>query len=133
MASNNAVLAVAEDTLDSLPQEFHRRIQNVRVLASAIALRSSSSGSVCQRLRVEGAFFVEDKSQQIVAVLFALETESAFRLLVRGFCPVLGRALLLNCLEDNLLRIESRATLISKLYGDVVVEFISGRTTANIS
>jgi hypothetical protein len=79
------------------------------------------------------AFLVEDKSEQIVTAFFSLETESPFCLLVRGFCPVLGRALLLNCLEDNLLRIESRATLISKLYGDVVVEFISGRTTANIS
>jgi hypothetical protein len=133
MASNNAVLAVAEDTLESLPQELHRRIQNVRVVASAIALRSSSSGSVCQRLRVEGAFLVEDKSQQIVAVLFALETESAFRLLVGGFCPVLRRALLLACLDDNFLSVESRATLVSKLYRDVVVEFIGRRASANIS
>ena len=79
------------------------------------------------------AFLVEDKSEQIVTVFFSLETESPFCLLVRGFCPVQRRALLLNCLGDNLLRIDSRATLVSKLYGDVVVEFKVGRTTANIS
>jgi hypothetical protein len=79
------------------------------------------------------AFLVEDKSKQIVAVSFALETESPFCLLVGGFCPVLRRALLLTCLDHNFLRVESRATLVSKLYGDVVVEFIVRRATANIS
>jgi hypothetical protein len=79
------------------------------------------------------AFLVEDESEQIVTVFFSLETESPFCLLIRGFCPVLRRALLLNCLEDNLLRIESRATLVSKFYGDAVVEFIVGRTTADVS
>jgi hypothetical protein len=82
---------------------------------------------------LRGAFLVEDKSQQIVAVLFALETESAFRLLVGGFCPVLRRALLLARLDDNFLSVESRATLVSKLYRDVVLEFIGRRASANIS
>jgi hypothetical protein len=79
------------------------------------------------------AFLVEDKSKQIVAVAFALETESPFCLLVRGFCPVLRRALLLTCLDHSFLRVESRAALVSKLYGDVIVEFIVRRPTANIS
>ena len=79
------------------------------------------------------AFLVEDKSKQIVAVSFALETEFPFRLLVSGFCPVLRRALLLTCLDHNILRVDRRATLVSKLYGDVVVEFIVRRATANIS
>jgi hypothetical protein len=79
------------------------------------------------------AFLAEDKSKQIVAVSFALETESPFCLLVRRFCPILRRALLLPCLNHNFLRVESRATLVSKLYGDVVVEFMVRRATANIS
>jgi hypothetical protein len=67
------------------------------------------------------AILVEDKSKQIVPVSFALETESSFCLLVRGFCPVLRRALLLTCPDHNFLGVEGRATLVSKLYGDVVV------------
>jgi hypothetical protein len=70
------------------------------------------------------AFLVEDKSKQIVAVSFALETESPFCLLVRSFCSILCRALHLTFLDHNFLRVENRATLVSKLYGDVVVEFI---------
>ena len=79
------------------------------------------------------AFLVEDKTKQIIAVSFALETESPFCLLVRGICPVLRRALLFTCLDHNFLRVESRATLVSKLHGDVVVEFIVRRATANVS
>ena len=78
-------------------------------------------------------FLVEGKSKQIVAISFTLETESPFCLLVRSFCPVLRRALLLTCLDHNFLRVESRSTLVSKLYGDVLVEFIVRRATRNIS
>jgi hypothetical protein len=67
------------------------------------------------------AILVGDESKQIVPISFALETESPLCLLVRGFCPFLRRALLLTCLDHNFLRVESRATLVSKLYGDVVV------------
>jgi hypothetical protein len=67
------------------------------------------------------AILVEDKSKQIVPVSFALETESPLCLLVGGFCPVLRRALLLTRLGHNFFCIESRATLVSKLYGDVIV------------
>ena len=70
---------------------------------------------------LRNAILVEDKSKRIVAVSFALETESPFCLLVRGFCPALRRALLLTCFDPNFLRVESRATLVSKLYGNVVV------------
>jgi hypothetical protein len=79
------------------------------------------------------AFLVQDKSKLIVAVAFALETKSPLRLLVRDFCPVLGRARLLMCLYHSLLRVESRAALVSKLYGDVIVECIVRRATTNIS
>ncbi len=67
------------------------------------------------------AILVEDKSKQIVAISFALQTESPLCLLVRGFCLVLRCALLLACLDHSFLRVESRATLVSKLYGDVVI------------
>lgn len=76
---------------------------------------------------------MKDKSKQIVAVSFTLETESPLCLLVRGFWAALRRALLLTCLDHSFLRVESRATLVSKLYGDVVVEFVVRRATANIS
>jgi hypothetical protein len=79
------------------------------------------------------AFLLQDKGKQIVAVWFALETESPFCLLVRDFCTVLCCALLLACLEHNSLRVESRAALVSKLYGEVVVEVIVRRATTNIS
>ena len=69
----------------------------------------------------------------MVAVWFALETESPLCRLVRGYCPVLRCALLLLCLDHNFLCIENRASLVSKLYGDVVVQFIGRGTTANIS
>jgi hypothetical protein len=78
------------------------------------------------------AFLLQDKGKQIVAVSFALETEFPFCLLVRGFCPVLCCALFLPCLDHNFLRVESRATLVSKLYGHVVVEVIVRRATTNI-
>jgi hypothetical protein len=64
---------------------------------------------------------VEHKGKQIVAITFALETESPLRFLVKGSCPLLRRALLLTCLDYNFLRVESRAALVSKLYDDVVV------------
>ncbi len=79
------------------------------------------------------AILVEDKSKQIVPVSFTPETESTLCLLVRGFCPVLRRALLLTCLDHNFLRVESHATFGSKLYGDVVVQVIVRGATANIS
>jgi len=78
-------------------------------------------------------FLAEDKSKQIIAVSFALETESLFCLLVRRFYPILRRALHLTCLNHNFFRVESCATLVSKVYGDVVVKFIVRRATANIS
>ncbi len=67
------------------------------------------------------AILVEDKSKEIVAVSFALETKSPLCLLVRGFCLVMCRALYLTRLDHGLLRIEGRVTLVSKLHGDVVV------------
>jgi hypothetical protein len=79
------------------------------------------------------SILVEDKRKLIISVSFALETESPLCLLVRGFCPLPRRALLLTRLDHRLLRVESRAHHVSKLYGDVVVEFIIRRATANIS
>ena len=71
--------------------------------------------------RLRDAILAKDKSKQIVAVSFALETESPLCLLVRRFRPVLRRTLLITSLDHNFLRVESRASLISKLYADVVV------------
>jgi hypothetical protein len=79
------------------------------------------------------AILVEDKSKQIVAISFALETESPLCLLERDSCPGLRSALLLKCLDDNLLPVENRATLVSKLYSDVVVKAIVRRPKTNIS
>jgi hypothetical protein len=76
--------------------------------------------------------FVQDEDKQIVPVPFALERESPLRLLERDSGPVLRGALFLTYLEHNFLRVEGRATFVSKLYGDVVVQVIVRRATANI-
>jgi hypothetical protein len=82
---------------------------------------------------LRNAILVEDKSKQIVAVSFALETESPFCLLVRRFRPVLRRTLPITSFDHNFLRVERRASLVSKLYADVVVYVIVRRASANIS
>jgi hypothetical protein len=67
------------------------------------------------------AVVVQDEGKQIVAVSFTLERESSFCSLVRDFGPILRGALFLSHLDHNFLRVEGPATLVSKLYGDVVI------------
>jgi len=71
--------------------------------------------------RQGNAVLVQDEGKQIVAVPFLLERESSLSSLVRDFCPVLRSALFLSHLDNNFLRVEGRATLVSKLYDDVVI------------
>lgn len=49
------------------------------------------------------AILVEDKGKQIVAITFALETESPLRFFVGDICPNLRGALLLTCLDHSFL------------------------------
>lgn len=79
------------------------------------------------------AIFVEDKSKQIVAISFTLETEPTLCFLVRGFCAVLRRTLHLTCLQHSFLRVESRIALVPKLYDDVVVQAVNRGATANVA
>jgi hypothetical protein len=94
------------EILQQLPRLYH--IDRITRLVSFVRVVRGKYGR-----RLRRAILVEDKCKLIVAVSFALETESPLRLLERRFGPVLRRCMLLTCLGRNFLRVESRATLVS--------------------
>jgi hypothetical protein len=100
-----------------LPRLYH--IHRITRLAPFVRVIRGKYGR-----RLRRAILVEDKGKQIVAVSFALETESSLRLLERRFSPALRRSMLLTCLDRNFFRVESRATLVLLLYGDAVIQVI---------
>ena len=77
---------------------------------------------------------VQDKGEHIVSITFSLKTKHSIVCFIGDLCPVLRRAFLFMCFDNNLLRVKDRpASLIPQLYRNVVVEAIVRGAKANVS